>query len=45
MKPCPTLRSSPRLMSPPAWGAWIETITIAVSTGCTLVAPRVGGVD
>ncbi len=32
-------------MSPPAWGAWIETLLNYLSKFKLIVAPRVGGVD
>ncbi len=32
-------------VSPPAWGAWIETVDSEPSFLKSVVAPRVGGVD
>ena len=34
-----------RAMSPPARGAWIETMRVAMDILKSFVAPRAGGVD
>ncbi len=34
-----------KLLSPPAWGAWIETASGVGGSRAGSVAPRVGGVD
>ena len=39
------LPTRPNCLSPPAWGAWIETLSSTLDTVSISVAPRVGGVD